>query len=105
LRAEEICHGGNINSADPLFPVVHQVSIAFIMSHSTAIPINITLDGHNYREWAFCVETALRGHGLLFHLTNAPPLTIAMLLKLRLGILIMEKSWQLLLIVSKNLLL
>jgi hypothetical protein len=31
------------------------------MSQSTAILVNITLDGHNYREWAFCVETALRG--------------------------------------------
>jgi hypothetical protein len=29
------------------------------MSQSTAIPVNITLDGHNYREWAFCVEIAL----------------------------------------------
>jgi hypothetical protein len=45
------------------------------MSQATAIPINITLDGHNYREWAFCVETALRGHGLLFHLTDDPPAT------------------------------
>jgi hypothetical protein len=43
------------------------------MSHSTVIPVNITLDGHNYREWAFCVETALWGHGLLFHLTDDPP--------------------------------
>ena len=37
-----------------------------------AIVINITLDGQNYPEWAFCVETALRGHGLLFHLTDEP---------------------------------
>jgi hypothetical protein len=43
------------------------------MAHSTAIPVNITLECHNYREWAFCVETALRGHGLLFHLTDDPP--------------------------------
>jgi hypothetical protein len=43
------------------------------MAHSTAIPVNITLDGHNYCEWAFCVETALRGNGLLFHLTDDPP--------------------------------
>ena len=35
--------------------------------------IIITLDGQNYPEWAFCVETALRGHGLLFHLTDDPP--------------------------------
>jgi hypothetical protein len=43
------------------------------MSQPTAIPINITLDGQNYREWAFCVETALRGYGLAFHLTDDPP--------------------------------
>jgi hypothetical protein len=45
------------------------------MSQATAIPVNITLDGHNYREWAFCVETALQGHGLLFHLIDDPPAT------------------------------
>ncbi|EAY73732.1 hypothetical protein OsI_01607 [Oryza sativa Indica Group] len=28
----------------------------------------------NYREWAFCVETALRGHGLAFHFTDDPPM-------------------------------
>ena len=38
-----------------------------------AIAVNILLDGQNYPEWAFCVQTALRGHGLLFHLTEAPP--------------------------------
>jgi hypothetical protein len=38
-----------------------------------AIVVNITLDGQNYPKWAFCVETALRGHGLLFHLTDATP--------------------------------
>jgi hypothetical protein len=42
------------------------------MSQPTIIPINITLDGQNYCEWAFCVETALRGYGLAFHLTNYP---------------------------------
>jgi hypothetical protein len=36
------------------------------------IVVNIVLHGHNYPEWAFCVQTALRGHGLLFHLTEAP---------------------------------
>jgi hypothetical protein len=41
---------------------------------TNAIVVNITLDGHNYPEWAFCVETALRGHGLLFHLTDAAPI-------------------------------
>ena len=45
------------------------------MSQITAIVISITLEGPNYPEWAFCVETTLRGHGLLFHLTdNAPKL-------------------------------
>jgi len=43
------------------------------MSQITAIVINITLDGPNYLEWAFSVETALRGVGLLFHLTDDPP--------------------------------
>ena len=43
------------------------------MSQINAISINVTLDGQNYREWAFCVETALRGHGLAFHLTDDPP--------------------------------
>ncbi|RLN03640.1 uncharacterized protein C2845_PM13G08260 [Panicum miliaceum] len=37
-----------------------------------AIVINITLDGQNYPEWAFCVETALRGYSLLFHFTDEP---------------------------------
>jgi hypothetical protein len=43
------------------------------MSQINAISINVTLDGQNYREWVFCVETALRGHGLAFHLTGDPP--------------------------------
>ena len=38
------------------------------MAQINAIVINITLDGQNYPKWAFCVETALRGHGLYFHL-------------------------------------
>jgi hypothetical protein len=38
-----------------------------------AIVVNIILDGQNYPEWAFCVQTTLRGHGLRFHLTNDPP--------------------------------
>jgi hypothetical protein len=41
---------------------------------TNAIVVNITLDGQNYPEWAFCVETALRGHGLVFHLTDAAPI-------------------------------
>jgi hypothetical protein len=53
--------------------VVHKVSVASIMSQSTAIPVNITLDGQNYSEWSFCVETALRGYGLAFHLTDDSP--------------------------------
>lgn len=44
-----------------------------VMSQLNTIVINIILDGQNYPEWAFCVETALRGHGLLFHLTDDPP--------------------------------
>jgi hypothetical protein len=43
------------------------------MSQSIVIPVNITLDGQNYREWSFCVKTALRGYGLAFHLTDDPP--------------------------------
>jgi hypothetical protein len=31
------------------------------------------LDGQNYREWSFCVETTLRGHGFAFHLLDYPP--------------------------------
>jgi hypothetical protein len=38
-----------------------------------ATVVNIVLDGHNYPKWAFCVQTALCGHGLLFHLTKDPP--------------------------------
>ena len=48
---------------------VHHVSVSQI----SAIVINITLDGQNYLEWAFTVETALRGHGLYFHLTDDLP--------------------------------
>jgi len=45
------------------------------MSQVNAIVINITLEGQNYLEWAFLVETALRGYGLHFHfhLTDDPP--------------------------------
>jgi hypothetical protein len=39
------------------------------MSQSTAISVNITLDGQNYHEWSFCVETTLRGYGLA-HMTT-----------------------------------
>uniref|UniRef100_J3L5P4 Retrotransposon Copia-like N-terminal domain-containing protein n=1 Tax=Oryza brachyantha TaxID=4533 RepID=J3L5P4_ORYBR len=43
------------------------------MSQSNAIVVSVILDGQNYREWAFCLETALRGYGLAFHLTDDPP--------------------------------
>jgi hypothetical protein len=43
------------------------------MSQINAIVINITLDGLNYLEWAFSVETVLIGVGLHFHLTDNPP--------------------------------
>ena len=42
-------------------------------SQLNAIVIRITLEGPNYPKWALCVETALRGHGLLHHLTNNAP--------------------------------
>jgi hypothetical protein len=44
---------------------------------ANAIVVNIVLDGQNYPEWAFCVQTALRGHGLLFHLTDDSPVLTA----------------------------
>ncbi|GJN03388.1 hypothetical protein PR202_ga20826 [Eleusine coracana subsp. coracana] len=43
------------------------------MSQLNAIVINITLDGQNYSEWSFCVETALGGYGLGLYLTDNPP--------------------------------
>jgi len=43
------------------------------MSQINAIVINIILDGQNYPEWSFSVETALRGYGLLSHLTDDKP--------------------------------
>jgi hypothetical protein len=42
------------------------------MSQTSAIAINIILDGQNYCEWTFFVETTLRGYGLAFHLTDDP---------------------------------
>jgi hypothetical protein len=44
---------------------------------ANAIVVNIVLDGHNYPEWVFCVQTALRGHGLHFHLTEDSPILAA----------------------------
>jgi hypothetical protein len=43
----------------------------------TAIVVNIVLDGQNYPEWAFCVQTASRGHGKLFHFTEDSPVLAA----------------------------
>jgi hypothetical protein len=43
------------------------------MPQINAFVITITLDDQNYPEWAFCVQTALRGTVLLFHLTNDAP--------------------------------
>jgi hypothetical protein len=51
------------------------IFIEFNMA-TNAIVVNITLDGQNYPEWVFCVETALRGHGLLFHLIDAAPVLV-----------------------------
>jgi hypothetical protein len=49
--------------------------VAFLITMSVNIVVvNIVLDGQNYPEWVFCVQTALRGHGLLFHLTEDPPI-------------------------------
>jgi len=44
------------------------------MSQISPIVINITLDGSNYPEWSFCVETALRGQGFYSHLIDDPPM-------------------------------
>jgi hypothetical protein len=63
---------GLLSAATPLVCLVSLIFIEFNMT-TNAIVVNITLDGQNYPEWAFCVETTLRGHGLLFHLTDAAP--------------------------------
>ena len=47
------------------------------MSHPTAITIPVQLDGSNYREWAFCVETVLGGYSLVSHLTGTKPVAAA----------------------------
>jgi len=46
----------------------------FTMSQISPIVINITLDGSNYPEWSFCVETALRGQGFYSHLIDDLPM-------------------------------
>jgi hypothetical protein len=51
-------------------------SLLSVMSINTIV-INIILDGQNYPEWAFCVETALRGYHLYFHLIDDPPTVVA----------------------------
>ena len=66
------------------------------MSQVNAIVINITLDGQNYPEWSFCVETALRAYGLLFQLSDDPLSLRKMVVMQQLsknGILMMAKSW------------
>ena len=68
----QLIHVGLLSAAAPLVCLVSLISIGFNIA-TNAIVVNITLDGQNYPEWAFCVETALRGHGLLFHLTDAAP--------------------------------
>jgi hypothetical protein len=61
----------------------HQASlfqIAFLLlfnMSANAIVVNIMLDGKNYPEWSFCVQTALRGHNLLFHLIEDSPVLAA----------------------------
>ena len=70
------------------------------MSHPTAITIPVQLDGHNYREWAFCVETVLGGYGLVSHLTGTKPVaaadgsnaSILMLVQSLLGLMMMAGS-------------
>jgi hypothetical protein len=53
-------------------------SVFMLFNMSTnAIVVNIVFDGQNYPEWAFCVQIALRGHGLLFHLTEDSPILAA----------------------------
>jgi hypothetical protein len=49
-----------------LLSVTHQLIIMSV----NAIVVYIILDGQNYPKWAFCVQTALCGHGLLFHWTD-----------------------------------
>jgi hypothetical protein len=59
--------------------VVPCIPSSFNMSQTqiNAIVVNITLDGQSYHEWAFCVETVLRGFGLYFHLTDDPSPRVA----------------------------
>jgi hypothetical protein len=68
---------GLLSATAPLVCLVSGLlfSLIFIEFNiaTNAFVVNITLNGQNYPEWAFCVETALKGHGLLFHLTDAAP--------------------------------
>jgi len=65
------------------------------MSHPTAITIPVQLDGSNYREWAFCVETVLGGYGLV-NILLAPnqllQLMVLMLVQSLLGLMMMAGS-------------
>jgi hypothetical protein len=81
LAIRPICSIVLLSSAAParsapakffLVPSSYFFQIVFLLLFNisaNAIVVNIVLDGQNYPEWAFCVQTALRGHGLLFHLT------------------------------------
>jgi hypothetical protein len=101
FRAQDLRQLVQVGLLSAVAPLVCLVSgllfslifIEFNMA-TNAIVVNITLDGQNYPEWAFCVETALRGHGLLFHLTDAASfllMIVAMLLISKHGSLMMVK--------------
>jgi hypothetical protein len=61
-----------VDSEGYLFTGLHYSLVCILCtSHQSiimsvnAIVVNIILDGQNYLEWAFCVQTALHGNGLL----------------------------------------
>jgi hypothetical protein len=69
---------GNLVPSSQSFSDLLFFSILLLFNMSAnAIVVNIVLDEQNYPEWAFCVQTALRGHGLLFHLTKDSPVLAA----------------------------
>uniref|UniRef100_J3LD01 Uncharacterized protein n=1 Tax=Oryza brachyantha TaxID=4533 RepID=J3LD01_ORYBR len=47
------------------------------MANPSAIFVPLQFDSHNYREWAFCVQTVLGGYGLVSHLTGTAPIALA----------------------------
>jgi hypothetical protein len=53
--------------------VIVSLCLSGSLHHVSHCHCRIVLDGHNYSEWAFYVQTALQGNGLLFHLTDDPP--------------------------------